>query len=129
MPHYLNKKKEVHRAFQIKESVSKDNGYSKKDTLEGTRLMLCFHVDLSCINKSRNLDTIVCECNHLSMFGVLVVSMSLMCAHIASLVLLLIYVTEAILHYKQNMEPVECETGYTPNADRTGCECKFSDIV
>ena len=26
-----------------------------------------------CINKSRNLDTIVCECNHLSMFGVLVV--------------------------------------------------------
>ena len=28
-----------------------------------------------CINKSRNLDTIVCECNHLSMFGVLVVSM------------------------------------------------------
>jgi len=33
------------------------------------------------------------------MFGVLVVSMSLMCAHIASLVLLLIYVTEAILHY------------------------------
>ena len=81
----------------------------KKDTLEGTRLMLCFHIDLSdgkgdwvsdgCINKHRNLDTIVCECNHLSMFGVLVVSMSLMCAHIASLVLLLIYVTEAILHY------------------------------
>ena len=33
------------------------------------------------------------------MFGVLVVSMSLMCTHIASLVLLLIYVTEAILHY------------------------------
>ena len=28
-----------------------------------------------CIYKSRNLDTIVCECNHLSMFGVLVVSM------------------------------------------------------
>ena len=28
-----------------------------------------------CIYKSRYLDTIVCECNHLSMFGVLVVSM------------------------------------------------------
>ena len=28
-----------------------------------------------CINKSRYLDTIVCECNHLSTFGVLVVSM------------------------------------------------------
>ena len=28
-----------------------------------------------CINKSRNLDTIVCECNNLSVFGVLVVSM------------------------------------------------------
>ena len=32
-----------------------------------------------CINKSRNLDTIVCECNHLSMFGVLVVSMCVYC--------------------------------------------------
>ena len=32
-----------------------------------------------CINKSRNLDTIVCECNHLSMFGVLVVSMCEYC--------------------------------------------------
>ena len=37
-----------------------------------------------CITKSRNLDTIVCECNHLSMFGVLVVSMCVyfyMCSH------------------------------------------------
>ena len=47
MPYYLNKKREAHRAFEIKESVIKDNGCSKKDTLEGTRLMLCFHVDLS----------------------------------------------------------------------------------
>ena len=32
-----------------------------------------------CINKSRNLDTIVCECNHLSMFGVLVVCVCILC--------------------------------------------------
>ena len=83
----------------------------KKDTLEGTRLMLCFHVDLSdgkgdwvsdgCINKHRNLDTIVCECNHLSMFGVLVVSTSVyfIFAHI----ILLICVLYICSHYIANL--------------------------
>ena len=39
-----------------------------------------------CINKSRNLDTIVCECNHLSTFGVLVVSMLLVLIKYVSVV-------------------------------------------
>ena len=30
---------------------------------------------------------------------------------------------------QQNTEQVKCESGFRANADRTGCECKFSDIM
>ena len=73
-----------------------------------------------CIVSSRDLDIVTCSCNHLSIFGVHVVSFDFIlysddCGK---------YVHQAyyLIQSMQNTNPIQCEFGFFPNNDRTDCD-------
>ena len=58
----------------------------------------------------RNQDVVICKCNHLSTFGIFVVSseaLGLTCINYNSLI--------------QNTEPLACSPGFEPNPTLTAC--------
>lgn len=70
--------------------------------------------------EDREKDIVLCRCNHLSTFGVLVVCNS----YIAT-----VEVTIMTASFIQNTQPVVCEDGYVPNFSVTDCVGQYFFLI